>query len=570
MLSRAFPFCAVLVFSALVFSRPIADPDFWYHLATGSYIVEHRALISADPFAYTSALVSPEGLHLDEIKGYWLAQVVMAAVELWAGLYGIVVLRVALFAFMLAVVLRQAVRGGAEVSLTLGLIGLVGVFLSYYATDRPQLYSFVLAPILLGLLDALAAEEHISRRRLITVAVAFLMCLWANLHRGFPMGVALMGIYALGETVDLLRGRSDSMRCRALWVALAVGTAATLLNPNGYGTYLFMASFEGSALQADISEYMSPFAAASYGVRVWPYLGYGLLALVVLALSARRVRVAHAMVALALAAVSLKAFRYIPFFLIATLPLTATLASDLLSRYAKNALAMVRVSALAFMAVAALYCVRVMYPGNMGRILSAPVMEGSFPEGAVEFLHARAVRGRLFNHISWGGYLTWRLYPEYQVFYDTRTLSARVYDEYRNILDATESGMRSIDRYGISIVVIPAVQPLTGRLFPLVDRLFDDPEWIAVHADGASVTFVRITEGDWVRASAVADASIYGHVVASIGRIKPAPATIGNMRETLRRALRFSDSGWPGAVPEAARNPVPGAVCNQRSASGRS
>src|SRR5260370_37873314 len=41
------------------FSPEISDPDFWWHLKTGQYIVEKHALPVPDPFAYTTALAKP-------------------------------------------------------------------------------------------------------------------------------------------------------------------------------------------------------------------------------------------------------------------------------------------------------------------------------------------------------------------------------------------------------------------------------------------------------------------------------------------------------------------------------
>src|SRR5437899_1081720 len=37
------------------FSPPTYDSDFWWHLRTGQYIVEHRVLPVSDPFSFTTA-----------------------------------------------------------------------------------------------------------------------------------------------------------------------------------------------------------------------------------------------------------------------------------------------------------------------------------------------------------------------------------------------------------------------------------------------------------------------------------------------------------------------------------
>src|SRR5438874_10147598 len=36
---------------AYVLMRPVVDEDIWWHLATGRWIVEHRALPQTDPFS---------------------------------------------------------------------------------------------------------------------------------------------------------------------------------------------------------------------------------------------------------------------------------------------------------------------------------------------------------------------------------------------------------------------------------------------------------------------------------------------------------------------------------------
>ena len=50
-----------------------------------------------------------------------------------------------------------------------------------------------------------------------------------------------------------------------------------------------------------------------------------------------------------------------------------------------------------------------------------PEIEAShFPSRAVDFLAQHHLPGPIFNHYDWGGYLIWRLHPEYPVFVDGR------------------------------------------------------------------------------------------------------------------------------------------------------
>jgi hypothetical protein len=45
-----------------------------------------------------------------------------------------------------------------------------------------------------------------------------------------------------------------------------------------------------------------------------------------------------------------------------------------------------------------------------------------YPERAVEFLQREKLPGNVFNGYSLGGFLTWRLFPEYRDYIDSRAL----------------------------------------------------------------------------------------------------------------------------------------------------
>src|SRR5947209_15569905 len=78
-----------------IFSTEISDPDFWWHLRTGQYIMEQRALPVPDPFAYTTALARPAYPAEPRTRSFnltheWLAQVLMFGIYRAGGFAGIV------------------------------------------------------------------------------------------------------------------------------------------------------------------------------------------------------------------------------------------------------------------------------------------------------------------------------------------------------------------------------------------------------------------------------------------------------------------------------------------------
>ena len=127
-----------------IFSTEAADTDFWWHLKTGEYIVEHGKLPVPDPFSYTSGYGEPaypgeETVRYFNLTHEWLAQVLwwllyqlggFPAVVLWKG-------------FLLGVVCSAAgcLAARRAKNFYLGMIAALAPVpvLTFFAADRPAL-----------------------------------------------------------------------------------------------------------------------------------------------------------------------------------------------------------------------------------------------------------------------------------------------------------------------------------------------------------------------------------------------------------------------------------------------
>src|SRR3982751_5623348 len=79
-----------------LFSPERADPDAWWHLATGRYIVTHQRLPVPDPFAYTTSIVPPANAAEASTERFnltheWLAQAIWYGIQSLGG-FGAIVL----------------------------------------------------------------------------------------------------------------------------------------------------------------------------------------------------------------------------------------------------------------------------------------------------------------------------------------------------------------------------------------------------------------------------------------------------------------------------------------------
>src|SRR5260370_4890421 len=95
----------ILLFAAFALmahtSREVSDNDTWWHLKTGQWMLQHRALPVPDPFAYTTYLHKPtlpgEAASRDfNLTHEWLAQILFYLAYAGGGYGGPVLLRSAL------------------------------------------------------------------------------------------------------------------------------------------------------------------------------------------------------------------------------------------------------------------------------------------------------------------------------------------------------------------------------------------------------------------------------------------------------------------------------------------
>src|ERR1044071_2340066 len=87
----------ILVAAAIVlmamFTTEFADPDAWWHLKTGEFIVQQHKLPVPDPFSFTTYLGKPafageENVRYFNLTHEWLSQVIFYGFYAAAGLPG--------------------------------------------------------------------------------------------------------------------------------------------------------------------------------------------------------------------------------------------------------------------------------------------------------------------------------------------------------------------------------------------------------------------------------------------------------------------------------------------------
>jgi hypothetical protein len=475
-----FPTAVLLaaVFLLGLFSTEMADPDSWWHLATGRYIVQNRHLPTPDPFAYTTAKAAPANLAEEATRRFnltheWLSQAAWYAIYAAGGFPAVVLWKALLLALFCGLTGWVAARRARS-----GWWGLAAAALAIeFAHDRPALLTYVFTAAFLVIFE--------SRRRLYLLPLLALV--WANCHGGFFLGWIVCAAYALDA---LVRRAPDR---RNILIAGAAAILASALNPNGFASVATVLRYRQSPLQASLIEWSR---ADLWG----PPYAFDLLlyaAAISLVLSWRSVRLSDWLLFAAFAAAALMAFR--------NELLIGLLAPVLIASYApmdwlkSRAARLVRAKpdarplrALPYAAIA-LLAAATAWGAARGSFFQLRAAEWSYPAGAADFLLQHRISTPLFNTYEYGGYLIWRGLP---VFIDGRALSESVFQDYRYILGTPPGDPRrdaTLARYGVGAILVNSFEYNSGALYALVLALAQPGQsaWHLVYEDAQSLLFLR-------------------------------------------------------------------------------
>jgi hypothetical protein len=443
----AAPLLVAIAAFALAIARAPADSDMYWHLASGKWMVEHRELLRADVFSSTVAGQSYS-------VGEWLGEVVLYLAYAAGGWAGIVLLRGLLIAAAAFFLMRAALRSNAHLLITLPIVVLALLLSAIVWSDRPHLFTLALFPLTLDLL--LAARAGHTRW---LFAVPPILLVWTDLHGGYALGLALVGLFALDA---LLRRR----HWLAFAAAAALGAIATLLDPGSLG--LASAIAHAAAPPRFIGEESPPDVLTPAGF----VFALFILATIAVALRAGG-ELFDALLILPMLWLGLSAQRDMPYFAMAVAPYLARrapLALPWLSARAQR----IRVPRATLPGVAA--GVVAMGLVSLTFVPSAPD-ERAYPAGAIAAL--RDGGGTLLNEYDWGGYLIWRA-PERPVFIDGRLFPfmPTVLDDWNTAVRLGPSWRDVLTRYGITTVLLRPERPLVGALREDGWRTSTGPGWV--------------------------------------------------------------------------------------------
>jgi len=204
---------AVLGSSKTIFN----DGDVSWHIATGQWILDHRAIPHADPFSFTR-------LGAPWVPIEWLSEVIYALAYRLHGYAGVAALVTAALIALHAVIFSNAVRF-VPPWLAVCILVAVDVVLIPMMLARPHLLVWPLLAFWTWLMPRAREDDRAP-----PIAAAFLMTLWANLHGSWVFGLAIAGAFGL-EALVASRNRMSAFRQWLIFGSACV--AAVFINAVG-------------------------------------------------------------------------------------------------------------------------------------------------------------------------------------------------------------------------------------------------------------------------------------------------------------------------------------------------
>jgi hypothetical protein len=475
--------CLLLLTLVLV-SRPVQDPDFWWHLTTGRWIWAHGAVPHQDIYTFTV----PGHIW---VTHEWLTELGLAAL-VWLGGFTAVSLAFALAtlaAWWLAA--RTAALWGARPYPLAAALYILGV-VSGYALWGPRAQMItVLGLAFVGW--ALTRYRLSQGRSRALLWLPLVMVLWVNLHGGYIIAFALLAAVLVGEAWKRLAGWSPALGWQAqadLGLVTLFSLLATLLNPNGASIVAYPFQTIGSPAQMTfIAEWMSP---NFHLIEMRPF-ELLLLAWLLGVILARRLDLSDALLGLGTLAMALQSTRSVEIFAIVGTPLAIKAWTQAWDRWRRpkpeDPTTRPTLRPLLAGAPVVLVAALVLVRSIVGVLPAAQARSQApdYPKAAADYLAARSMEGRMFNSYGWGGYLIYRLWPQQRVFIDG---SADVMGDQLIVQYITVSQLRPgwegvLDRYRVRYVLYDSGTPLAVVL----DH---DPAWKAVYRDQVATLYRRV------------------------------------------------------------------------------
>jgi hypothetical protein len=456
----------------------VLDPDMWWHLSVGDWIVHNRVFPHAGIFSHTAAA-------RPWMAYSWGYEILLSRAYDWFSFIGMgafgTVLTIAVALAIFCMLYR--ISGRFWVAWALSII-VCAAFL-FNIAPRPVFFSVILFTITLTLL--FEAQRSGRVQSLYWLPLVFIF--WTNIHIQFIYGLAVIGLFAgvnlLQQIALRLRVYPRSLQLPTLpalhpFAVLACCIVATCVGPYSY--HLYQAAFVISQskimykiireLQALSFDYFNQYLELLLAVGAYFAIGWK-----------KKIDPFRFALLLFATVFAFRTWRDAWFVCVVAAAIIADLPASEDDQHRDRPIRIVDWATVTVASIVLLLA-SVRSTDFTTRGLDHAI-SGEYPVDAVNFLRRNPVGGPLYNSFDWGGFLIFYM-PQYPVSIDGRT------DLYGDAMDEQYYSTQEADpSYMNDPVLNEAGVVLLKKKFPIATQLLIDRRFRVIYRDDLAVIFAR-------------------------------------------------------------------------------
>ena len=477
------------------------NEDLGRHIKLGEIIWQTQSVPTTNLFTYTN----PDFPFLNH---HWLAEVFFYSLNQYAGLeiISLIKITVIVIAVLLVFSLANNIAGFLPALFSATILAPI---MMTRANERPEIFGFLFFALLLLILYG---KEKPSKKYL--TMIPFILLIWINAHLSFIYGVFLFSIFLL-KNIWLFSKKLIQKDDIIFYFSIFITSVLALfVNPNGIRAMLYPFGIFQNYGYMIIENQDVFFLLTRIGNKLIPYFLI-VAPIIIIAiiyaifLNTKNKKNYHfpltthyklqttnytsptthyslVFIALIFAILSFLALRNFPFFVLSAIPAFAIALKIISEKYLKKWRKYIPTAVLSLIVVNLVFAIF---------LYRQPMFNFGIAENyknGVDFFLTNNLPGNIFNNFDIGGYLDYRLYPQYKTFVDNRpeAFPQDFFEKYRQIQTDPKIRRAEFQKYNINSIIF-SINDITPWAQEFLKQIVQDPEWQTIYLDNAMIILIK-------------------------------------------------------------------------------
>jgi len=423
--------------------KSFREPDLWWQIRTGEWILEHHEVPKQDIFSYTM-----NGTEWINIK--WGFEVMAALIADHLGTESVFILQaivnclLLIFLFRLTILFfRQRGIENPENDRAFLISGVIAFLVMIVGTEyrmigRPEMTSHLLTIVFLYVLE----KNRYQASKQIYFLIPLQM-LWANMHEAFGIGLVILIIYSASAWLSKIFSEEKKTNPFPITITTFAALVSVIINPNGFRLLMRPFNIMSQVYSNKYTTELLDFTASDWWKKE-AYIGLLLSALSIVILLLQRKKEKHSasritnlfnrlnnpylIVILAFVYLGLSAYRNLVFLSLVCFPVFHYSLFTVFKKWFSKSISIEKYSGVMAIIMLILFYTGIVsnryYKLTKSRDrFGLEVLSVNNPTGAADYILKNNLESKkCFSDYLTSSYLLWRLRPKFQTYIDLRDL----------------------------------------------------------------------------------------------------------------------------------------------------